>query len=542
MELTNGVNYRLARPTPDHIMCSIAGDPRTDIAITWRTDVSVPDGYLEYREAGSAKVFRCPALTHSFSGDVSVSHIHTARPAGLKPGTKYRYTCGDSRHRSAEFSFVTQEETCDRFTFLLITDQQKDDVHTDPNYGQLNRMLKKIMAEHPEIRFILTAGDNCNCGQHEIQWNAMFEGLEGVIESVPYMMTCGNHDNRGFRQYFPVEVDRYYAEPAEFFNTQFRDAYPQNGPAGWQTENYSFDYGNAHFSVYGVNEPELVNAWSMDDLDGTAKTWKFGVYHFPIYPSIPEGHNFDTYPMMRPCMERQDIMFCGHEHNFARTFPMRNENMYDRPSEGTVHYMLGNSHANPPGSASTQKLWHAAFHPQNEPVSMFALVSVDGAKLQITGFFDDGRIVDVFTIDKDRDVITPYAVAPVYVKPRTAFKGHDLGLAMAKTVPEQRDGVWFLPFGTVISCIGGTVERAGDTLTADCYGHWARFTCGSSIVETDEGERDMGYKVYRGVDEQLYMPIDGACAPFRMTWTYAERNRLLSIQNESEDKPTPKAR
>ena len=44
-------------------------------------------------------------------------------------------------------------------------------------------------------------------------------------------------------------MNRYYAEPAEFFNTQLEYSYPKNGPEGWQTEIYSFDYGNAHFAV-----------------------------------------------------------------------------------------------------------------------------------------------------------------------------------------------------------------------------------------------------------------------------------------------------
>lgn len=532
-------NYRFAGKAPDHIMVSISGDAKTSMSVTWRTDTSIAGGFLRYREAGSGVEYTCEAVTRSFVSDVNTSHIHTATPVNLKPGTKYLYTCGDTTHRSGEFWFTTEEEHCENFTFLLISDHQKDDDHYNPSYKAFNERLKTVLRAHPEVRFILTAGDNTNCGQHEIQWNAMFEGMEGVIEHLPYMMCCGNHDNRGFRQYFPVEVDRYYAEPAEFFNEQLMLSYPQNGPEGWRPENYAFDYGNAHFTVYGVNEPALVNDWSMADLDKTSKTWKIGTYHFPIYPSIPEGHNFDAYPMMRPCIERQDIMFSGHEHNFARSFPMRNESIYDRPSEGTVHYMLGNSNANPPGSDSVKKVWHAAFHPQAEPVSMFGLVKIHGRKLTITGFFDDGRMVDECTIDKDKDLITPYALAPVYRSVRTCFKGYTLGLAGVNAVPEQVDGVWHLPFGTLAAFIGGTVIREKDKITIAFYRHRATYTCGSAIAQTDRGELDMGHPVYRGAAGQLFIPIDGACKPFDMTWSYAERNRFINIQNEDEDKPFP---
>lgn len=534
-----GINFRFAKPEPDHIMVSFTGNAENTITVTWRTDSSSDGGYVEYREKGSNEVFTKSCITKPFTGDFSTANIHWAELDNLKPGTKYIYTCGDGKNRSGEFVFRTAEKNCNKFTFLLITDHQKETSHFNPSYMQLNKRLKKVLKEHPEIRFILTAGDNTNCGQHEVQWNAMFEGLEGIIESVPYMMCCGNHDNRGFRQYFPTEEQRYYAEPAEFFNNQLMYSYPQNGPEGWRPENYSFDYGNAHFSVYGVNEPELVNEWSMKDLDKSDKTWKIGVYHFPIYPSIPEGHNFDAYPMMRPCIERQDIMFAGHEHNFARTFPMKNENMYDRPSEGTVHYMLGNSNGNPPGSGSMQKVWHSAFYPQSEEIAMFGIVTVEKSKLSIDGVLEDGRIVDKFMIDKEKDEIQPYALAPVYKKIRTCFKGHDMGLCAYETVPENKDGVWYLPFGTLCSFAGGNVIREKDSVTCEFFGNKATYTLGSSTVKTEKGDFDMEHKVYKGLHGQLYIPIDGACKPFKMTWTYSDRNNFINIQNEDEAKPTP---
>ena len=53
--------------------------------------------------------------------------------------------------------------------------------------------------------------------------------------------------------------------------------------------NYSFDYGNAHFNVFGVNEPELMNEWAKVDIANSDKTWKFGVQHFPVYYAGPNG-------------------------------------------------------------------------------------------------------------------------------------------------------------------------------------------------------------------------------------------------------------
>ncbi|MBQ9850955.1 MAG: metallophosphoesterase [Clostridia bacterium] len=533
-------NYRFATEKPDHIMVSISGDARTSMTVTWRACSDIVDGYIEVYEKDGEKT-RFDAVVKPFKSDVNVSNIFWAKADGLKSGTRYYYTCGDSVNRSEEYYFDTQEDDLTKFRFIVISDHQKDDDHYDPDYSKLNAFLKDVLKKHPDIRFILTAGDNTNCGQHEIQWNAMFEGMKGIIEHVPYMMCCGNHDNRGFREYFPDEVDRYYAEPAEFFNTQLEYSYPKNGPEGWQTENYSFDYGNAHFVVFGVNEPELVNDWAAEDIDKCGKTWKLGSYHFPIYYSGPNLANDDAYPMMRECMEKLDILFSGHEHNFSRSFPIKNEEIFDKPSQGTVHYELGNAHANPPGTKTCDKVWHSSFYPQEERVSMYALVEIDGDKISLVANLDDGRIADECLIDKSKDEIRPYRVAPIFGEGRTRmfYKGVDLGLCAASTPPVEKDGMWFLPFAVLFGFIGAEVRREKGRVFVSLYGHHAEFTEGSSVAQTDKGEVDLGAEVFRGLEGQLYMPVDSLSRIFGMKWAYAKRNNFITVEHVSEDHPVP---
>ena len=533
-------NYRFATEKPDHIMLSISDNPETTMTVTWRSSTDVEAGYIEYYEKNGEK-FRKDAIVKPFKSDVNTSHIFWAKAENLKPGTKYYYTCGSENERSEEYFFTTQEENLTKFSFIAISDHQKDDDHYDPDYSALNKFLKDTLKKHPEARFILTAGDNTNCGQHEIQWNAMFEGMKGIIEYLPYMMCCGNHDNRGFAQYFPEEVDRYYAEPAEFFNTQLEYSYPKNGPDGWQTENYSFDYGNAHFVVFGVNEPELVNEWAAKEIDSSDKTWKFGSYHFPIYYSGPNLANDDAYPMMRECMEKLDVLFSGHEHNFSRSYPIRNEEIFDRPSQGTVHYELGNAHANPPGTKTCDKVWHCSFYPQEEKVSMYALIEIDGDKISLTANLDDGRIVDECIIDKSKDEIRPYRVAPIFGNGRTRmlYKGVDPGLCTSATPPVRIDGVWFIPLAVLIGFIGGEVRRECSKVFTSLYGKSAEFAEGSNVALTDNGEIQLDAAVFRGSENQLYMPIDSVCKIFGMKWAYAERNNFLTIEHVDESSPVP---
>lgn len=531
-------NLRLATEKPDHIMVSISGDAKTSMTVTWRMCSDVAEGYVEYYEKDGEKK-RADAIVKPFKSDVNTSNIFWATPSGLKPGTRYYYTCGSAENRSEEYWFDTEEENLTKFRFIAISDHQKDDDHYNPDYSSLNKFLKDVLKKYPDIKFILTAGDNTNCGQHEIQWNAMYEGMKGIMEYIPYMMSCGNHDNRGFEHYFPTEVNRYYAEPAEFFNTQLEYSYPKNGPEGWQTEIYSFDYGNAHFNIFGVNEPELMNEWAKKDIAASDKTWKFGSHHFPVYYAGPNLANDDTYPMVREGMEMLDILFSGHEHNFSRSFPIKNEELFDKPSQGTIHYELGNSNFNPPGTKTTDKIWHASFYPQEEKVAAFALVEVDGDKVTLISELNDGRIVDECIVDKSKDEIRPYRIAPVFGEGRTRvyYKGVDLGLCNMSTPAVFENGEWHIAFATLIRFAGGEDIREKGKVTLKIYGREVTFTENSNIATTQSGEFDLGAKVFRGNEGQLYMPVDGACRSFGMKWAYAKRNNFITIEHVSENHP-----
>ncbi len=524
---------------PDHIMLSISDDAKTTMTVTWRTSVDINSGYVLCYEKGSNKVTRTDAVSEIFESDIDISNIHWAKITNLKPGTKYYYTCGNDKNRSEEYYFETEPENLTKFKFICVSDQQKGEPFDCPDYSYFNNVLKETLKQHPDARFILTGGDNTDCGQHEVQWNGAFSGLVDVIEHIPFMMTLGNHDNRGFKVKYSAEecIGRYYSEPAEFFGKQFKGSYAYNGPENWKTENYTFDYGNAHFMIIGVNGPEEVNEWMVNDLKNCDKQWKIGSYHFPIYYSGSDSQNYDAYPMMREGFEMLDLVFSGHEHNFSRSFPIKNEEIFERPSQGTVHYMLGNSNQNPPGTRALSKVWHSAFYTQEEDVSVIAVVEIDGDKMTLTStIFEDGRIVDKCTIDKGKDEITPYAVVPKYNQTRMIYKGAQLGLCHYSTQCEEIDGVWYVPLGVLIGYIGGSVIKEKGKITLEIYGRKAVFTENSDIAVTDRGEAKLEAKVIRLHREQLYMPAS-ACEVFDMRWVYAERNNFISFEHESQERP-----
>ena len=536
----NGNFYKPDRgstASPDHIMVSFCGDAKTEMAVSWRTDISAGDGYVLYGERnGDFK--RADAVCRTIESDIDISRFNTACLKNLKAGTTYYYTCGDEKNRSAEYSFTTQEESCKNFKFMVISDQQVGDPWEKPDYAPVTQMMRNALKRDPDIRFILTAGDNCDDGQNELQWNGMFEGFKGIIESVPYMMTTGNHDNRGFKEYLPYPPKgKFYLDHADFFDDQFRYAYPQNGPEGFETENYSFDYGDVHFCIMGINEPAAVSDWAYEDIKKSDKIWKLGAYHFPIYPAIPEGQNDDGYPWLRKAIESLDVVFEGHEHSFARTFPIRGDAMFERPSQGTVHYQCGNGSGG--RHANERKMWHTAFYTQEEGTAVYALVEINETKLKITTMLDDERVADIFEIDRETDSISPASLPPVYYNTRMAYKGSMPQIGARGTKCEKQNGVWFAPFAPLAQYIGAKVEKTEKAAAIEMFGITAKFTEGCDFAEVNGEKFDLGAAVYR-LGGQLMMPAQKAGEIFDIRCKYIEYNNLLDFESVREESPLSK--
>lgn len=530
-------NIRGSSPKPDQIMISIKGDAAHSIAIRWRTDTSVDTAYALYREKGTETWQRIDADKHFFATDMDDSNFFFAYLENLSADTYYEYTCGDDANRSDIYTFKTTKENLTKFSFLCVSDVQAGDAEPPADYTTLGEVLKKALAEHPECDFIITAGDNTNCGQTDIQWTGLFEGLKGIIEETPIQFCMGNHDDMGFSSYFTKE-DKYYSEYAEYFTNQLWGSYDHNGPTERPVANYSFDYGNARFSFCGTSGYEEMNQFLLD-MANTDKTWKFAAHHFPVCYSGPCIENDDTYPALRDGMDKYDVVFSGHEHSFARSYPRRGEGLYDKPSEGTVHYNLGSSNRNPPGTRVVPKVWNAKTYCHEEDLSMFSIVDVDGDKCTLTAYVEDGRIIDKSTIDKGADLITPYDPAPVYNRTRIKFKGYDLGMCASLTLPQIIDGIVYIPIGQLINFIGGDVERTKGKIKIGVYGKTSEFTENSATVVTQDGEYEMEAPCLRLSEGQLFAPAYGFCKNLRMTPYYYEHNNFITIESNTEARPIP---
>lgn len=169
-----------------------------------------------------------------------------------------------------------------------------------------------------------------------------------LLRSVPFVSAPGNHDTdtRDLDK-FPDALAYYLfweqplngpvcAEGGPFvpkliasdanrkpFIEGAGDSYPR-------MTNYSFNYGNAHWTIIDSNPyvdftDTTLNSWVARDL-ASAKdaTWRFIVFHHPGFNSAREHYEQQQMRLLTPIFEngKVDVVFNGHVHNYQRTFPL----------------------------------------------------------------------------------------------------------------------------------------------------------------------------------------------------------------------------
>ncbi len=169
-----------------------------------------------------------------------------------------------------------------------------------------------------------------------------------IMRSVPFIAAVGNHDadNRDLDK-FPDALAYYL----------FWDQ-PLNGPLGKEggtlvpvlkgsdahkkafidaagatyprMANFSFDYGNAHWTVLDADtyvdwtDKELTD-WVAKDLSASRDAvWHFVMFHHPGFNSSREHYEQQQMRLLSPIFEagKVDVVFNGHAHNYQRSYPL----------------------------------------------------------------------------------------------------------------------------------------------------------------------------------------------------------------------------
>ncbi|MEN1943121.1 metallophosphoesterase family protein [Luteimonas sp. MJ293] len=380
------LGYFRATPYPadadaDHVVLTWAGDPATTQSIQWRTATGSAQSQLRYvaDQAGAEAVVVEADSSELHTPDVANdSRVmrHTVALQSLQPGTTYRYAIGDGGQWGEERSFSTGPAQAEPFSFIYMGDAQTG----LDGWGEL---VRKAHVEYPQAAFYVMAGDLVNWGERRDDWDWLFHNARGVYDSRPLVPAIGNH-----------EVDQ---GRAELYVDQFD--LPRNGPEGIEPERvYSMEYADTLFVVLDSNlDPGSQVQWLDATLGASDATWKFAVFHHPLYSPRPGDRGQpEQKAAWAPVFEKHgvDLVLQGDDHAYLRTFPMRSDEVVDSPADGPVYIM----------SVSGSKMYEQTDAPyvarRFTDIATYQVIDIDGGTLEYRSYDVEGTLMDEFTIQK----------------------------------------------------------------------------------------------------------------------------------------------
>ena len=261
--------------------------------------------------------------------DDTTYYANKVTVTGLKANTTYYY----QRYLNGAWTDVEQFTTGDpeQFSFLYVGDPQigasKGQTPSEAEEAQSaeiaarndafswNNTLTQAMSDHPEIDFMVSAGDQINNTGDDNGQECEYAGFlaADAMGSLPVAATIGNHDSK-------------FANYQNHFNVPNPYTEEQNAtPAG---NDYYYSYGDALFIVLNTNNyncadhDALIKKAVASDPDAI---WRVVVFHQDIYGSGYDHSDSDGIVLrtqLTTIMDENDIdvELQGHDHTYSRSY------------------------------------------------------------------------------------------------------------------------------------------------------------------------------------------------------------------------------
>lgn len=357
-----------------------SNDAAHSVGVLWMTDYETRAGDVQYGTDPENLDRWQRGITFSYDLVDGERRVHEAHLCGLQANTTYYYRAGTEGAWSEVFTFTTAPEfgNDDAFTFAVTGDTRSP---TQEMWGQA---LDDI--EERGAQFLVFTGDAVDVGTIQAQWDVWWtQGTATAdtdrLSSMPIMYAHGNHDFVG---------DPMWAMMA----------YPGD------EQNYYVRFGNALFIMLddsgliwtGQTVEEDIRNFLREALDAHPDvTWRFVAHHKPIYSaSTNHGSTRQLQDAWMPLYEEfgVDMVFNGHDHNYERSCPVREERCV-ADGDGTVYLVAAGIGA--PLYNNGEDWWTVTS--RKEPT--YVIVDIDGNELSMTTFDLFGTEVDTYSLTKD---------------------------------------------------------------------------------------------------------------------------------------------
>jgi hypothetical protein len=324
----------------------------TSLELLWQTPDAPADWAVEVKTAAGGKWVRAgaPEFVAAAPDSARARRVYHSLLTGLPSGGVFSYRV--LRGGKAVFNAEAKAPKAANQPYRFVVN---GDIGAATPDAKL--LAKQSFLSHPDL--IVIPGDiiyeNGRVSEYDEKFWPVYNADQAtdqgapLMRSIPYIGVPGNHDvdNRNLDQ-FPDGLAYFY------FWRQ-----PLNGPAGKEggsfvpvmkatdahrksfmaaagdaypnAVNYSFTYGNAHWTVID-SDPYVdwtdssLRSWVAADLaSAQGAVWRFVVFHHPGFTSALEHFEQQQMRLMAPVFEagKVDVVFSGHVHNYQRDYPLR---------------------------------------------------------------------------------------------------------------------------------------------------------------------------------------------------------------------------
>ncbi len=299
-----------------------------------------------------------------------------ARASELKSGTAYAYEIRRRTRGASRLLCAGQARTAPPpgtpFSFL---------VFADSGSGQAAQYELAQIMDRQSADLVLHAGDliygSVGPGNYARKF---FRPYRNLLRRAFFYPVLGNHDLK--------------SSAGQTFLEKF--SLPADGPTALPPKHcYWFDYGDARFVGIDSNLDSntlagVVAPWLQDVLGAATCRWKFVYFHHAPWAGGTRPANAAICATLVPAIEAgdADIVFCGHNHLFERTPPLRAGRI--APTHGTVYVTTG------AGGKSLQAERHGGAE---------GLAAYDDAQFSFTRVRVDAGHVVIEQIGAENDVL-----------------------------------------------------------------------------------------------------------------------------------------
>lgn len=337
----------MARP---YLQIGRTPSPET-LQLLWQASEGSTDWRVEYQLAAGApwKKTEAPKAVRVAVAGIAPHSVYSVSFTGLTPGHKFTYRVS----KAGKVVFTAEGQAAKRadqpYRFVAFAD-------IGAETPAQKKLAFRAYQAHPD--FVVVPGDIVYERGLISEYRSRFWPIYNanqpdstgapLLRSVPMIVAPGNHDTdtRDLDKYPDALAYYYYwnqplngpmgAEggplvPTLTASTDNRKAFTDAaGEAYLKMSNYSFDYGNAHWTVIDSNPyvdftDKGLQEWIATDLANAKNaTWRFVMFHHPGFNSAREHYEQQHTRLLSPIFEagNVDVVFTGHVHNYQRSYPL----------------------------------------------------------------------------------------------------------------------------------------------------------------------------------------------------------------------------